>query len=60
MYGADRRYHFFRKKPGRPAEWWSTRRDRSGTMHEFIEDLRQRYDVTPDASGDNYLITDKA
>lgn len=52
------RYHFFRKRPGKPLVWCSTRTDKSGTMFEWIEDLRKKFDVTTEDEK-NYIIADR-
>lgn len=57
---SDTRYHFFRKKPGLPPAWWSTRTNRSGLMDEWIRDLEQKYRVVRHAEQDcSFLLLDR-
>lgn len=51
------RYHFYRKRAGQ-VKWWCSRKNESGTLNQFIADLKNKYDVTTEDNR-NYFITDK-
>lgn len=51
------RYHFYRKRAGQ-VKWWCSRKDEDGTMSEFIDDLRKKYNVETE-DGTNYFITER-
>ena len=53
-------YHFHRVRPDEAPKWWSSRRNRDGLMFQWIDDLRERYDVERAVGTRNlYLIMDK-
>lgn len=56
----DTRHHFFRKKDGQAPRWCSTRTNRSGTMKQWIADLRKTFVVTKVKGQPMYILSDKA